>query len=96
MGLSNESCSLAWRILNEINPLANNSFITVHESHQIGPENTIMGWDKKYDGSWENIFTDIKNMTNDQMKIWEQKKRTIGNTPFVQTKENGYTRIGWI
>lgn len=95
MGLSVESVKIAWYILNEINPKANNSFIQTYDKEDEFKEDTIIGFDKKSDDGWENIWMNVKDITPAQIKIFEAKKDDVGNSSFMRHKINGITRIGW-
>lgn len=99
MGLSKKSVENAWYILNDINHKANNSFIQSHSEFELPIENTILGYDKKSDGSWENVFMYIKNITKEQLEIFEIRKEEISNTSFtkkLKDEYSEYTCIGWI
>lgn len=97
MGLSKRTCKIARGILRQINPAITSIVVKNHNDIDIvGPANTILGYDKKMDGGWENIFTDIHHMTDQQRELWEEKKGGVHNTPFCRDKGNGWTRIGWI
>lgn len=98
MALSKDNVEKAWKILNNINPLAKNSFI--EEVVKLDDENsfktdTILGYDPKSDGGWENIFMNVKNITPEQLEKFEQRKREVHNSSFNKDEGNGITCIGW-
>jgi len=95
MALSKENVQKGWRILNEVNPMANNSFISEFDPEDPFRENLIIGEDKKSDGGWECIFLNIINITPDQISIFERRKNEVHNSSFFNYKGNGITRIGW-
>lgn len=95
MALSWESVQKAWFILHEINPLASNSWIKLYDDGNPLEENLIIGVDKKSDDGWENVFINIRNITAEQMAIFERRKKEIPNSSFVRNKGDGITRIGW-
>ena len=41
----------------------------------------------KYDYGYENVFTNVKNMTNEQRKLWKQLKDKIPNSSFMNKLE---------
>lgn len=66
--------------------------------------------DEKYDDGYESVFTNIENMTPEQIKIWDQLKEEVPNTSFrdkleekdypssaqwMKEKGRNITRIGW-
>lgn len=95
MALSWESVKKAWYILNEINPLASNSWVRLYDEENPLEENMIIGVDPKADDGWENIFINVKNITGDQLAIFERRKREVPNSSFIRNKGDGITRIGW-
>lgn len=65
---------------------------------------------EKYDDGYENVFTNIENMTPEQIKIWDQLKKEVPNTSFrdkleyknypssaqwMKEKDKDITCIGW-
>ena len=95
MALSWESVKKAWHIINEINPDANNSWIKEYDPEDDLEENKIIGVDKKQDDGWENIFVNIKDITPEQMAIFESRKKEVPNSSFIRDKGEGITRLGW-
>ncbi|MGZ3867364.1 MAG: hypothetical protein ACXVC2_12680 [Bacteroidia bacterium] len=101
MGLSKTSVELAWYILNEINPKANNSFIQDTQGDEAAQkrEDKILGFDKKSDGGYENVFMNVRNISEQQLEIWERRKGEIGNSPFSDTKsisgDPNVRTLGW-
>ena len=95
MALSKTSVQKAWEILNEINPLANNSFVAEHDENNKYQENMILGFGRKEDGGWENIFMNIRHITVEQRGLFEDLRHKISNTSFIDDMEYGYTRLGW-
>lgn len=66
--------------------------------------------DEKYDDGYENVFTNIENMTPEQIEIWDQLKKEVPNTSFrdkleekdypssaqwIKEKDRNITCIGW-
>ena len=66
--------------------------------------------DEKYDNGYENVITNIENMTDEQMELWEELKGKVPNSSFMDKleekhypsykqwmneKDRNITRIGW-
>lgn len=96
MALNRENVHKAWYILNEINPNARNSFVADFKNlrDQL-QEDTIIGYGKKSDDGWENIFMNVKEISPEQLEIFERRKKEVHNSSFIDREENGVTRIGW-
>ncbi|HVW97522.1 MAG TPA: hypothetical protein VHA56_16230 [Mucilaginibacter sp.] len=57
----------------------------------------IILYDEKFDGGWENVALNIKNMTKKQRDRWHELKGLVkGNTNFLSSGQNGLTMIGYI
>jgi len=95
MALSESSVLKAWRILNEINPAANNSFISHYDEDEPLRLDAIIGYDRKSDGGWENVFINVRNISQEQLETFKSRAREIPNSFFIDDKGNGITRIGW-
>lgn len=56
----------------------------------------IVLYDEKHDGGWENVCLNIKYMTAEQKKLWNQSKGEVkGNSNFCDAGDNGLTMIGY-
>ena len=95
MALSKDAVRKAWNILNEINPKANNSFIAEQDLKDEFREDYIIGYDKKYDDGWENVFMNVRNITPEQLAIFERRKEEVPNSSFCRNEGNGITCLGW-
>lgn len=96
MALSKSSVEKAWQILKAVNPDAHYSFIQQWDSEDHEWEtDVILGVDRKIDGGWENVFMNIKNITPDQLALFNARKGEIHNSSFVKEESDGITCIGW-
>ncbi|MFI5141931.1 MAG: hypothetical protein ACHQII_06205 [Bacteroidia bacterium] len=95
MALCKQAVEKAWYVLNTINPKANNSFICPHDKHDEFKTDTIIGIDKKSDGGWENVFMNVKDITAEQLEIFEARKKEVPNSSFIKDEGDGITCIGW-
>jgi hypothetical protein len=95
MALSKESVKTAWNILHEINPKANNSWIKDHDPEDEFKEDYIIGYDKKADDGWENVFLNVRDITPEQLAIFERRKSEVPNSSFCRDEGNGITCLGW-
>lgn len=111
MALDKDSVKLGISILKKINKGAS---VVKHEIYNRSVSyvdtNTIFCLDEKYDDGYENVFTNIENMTPEQKRLWEQLKNEISNTSFTdrleeqnypsssqwaKEREKNITCIGW-
>lgn len=44
---------------------------------------------------WENVFLNVKDITAEQLAIFERRKSEVPNSSFKQNLENNITCIGW-
>lgn len=95
MALNKHNVEKAWYILNEVNPNARNSFINEYDESDPLKEDTIIGVDRKSDDGWENVFINVRNITQDQLDIFNNRKKEVSNSSFIRKKGDGITRIGF-
>lgn len=97
MALNWTNVKRGWEIINAVNPKACNSFIK-DCSDDIKEVNVdvICGYSPRPNDGWENVYTDIQDMTDDQRKLFLSRVKEVGNTSFLKEIGNGVTRIGWI
>ncbi|SEC66251.1 hypothetical protein SAMN04489761_3433 [Tenacibaculum sp. MAR_2009_124] len=56
----------------------------------------ILCYDKKSDGGYENVFINIKDISEDQKEYFNTRKNEIGNSSFLkEPDENNLTALGW-
>lgn len=103
MGLSISSCQKAFEILSKINPKVSKQNgelkdygMLSEDNPNIKKVNVVFGYDRKSDGSWENVFMNIRNITKKQSAMFEELKGGIHNTSFCQKPKDGITCLGWI
>lgn len=111
MALDKDSVALGIRILKKINKGAS---VVKYENYdrKISYVDTdkIFCVDEKYDNGYENIITNIENMTDEQVELWEELKDEVPNSSFMNKleekdypsykqwmneKDRNITRIGW-
>lgn len=111
MALNKSSVALGIRILKKINKGAS---VVKYENYdrKISYVDTdkIFCVDEKYDNGYENIITNIENMTDEQVELWEELKDEVPNSSFMDKleekdypsykqwmneKDRNITRIGW-
>lgn len=111
MALDKDAVKLGISILKKINKGAS---VVRYESfdHKTAyvDTNKIYCIGEKYDYGYENVFTNIENMTPAQIKIWDQFKEEVPNTSFrdkleekdylsyaqwMKEKDKNITCIGW-
>lgn len=111
MALDKDSVKLGISILKKINKGAS---VVRYENFDrktaYVETNKIYCIDEKYDDGYENVFTNIENMTPEQIKIWDQLKEEVPNTSFrdkleeknypssaqwMNEKGRNITCIGW-
>lgn len=109
MALNKESVKLGISILKQINK---DAYIVKYERYDRSVSyvdtNKIFCVDEKYDDGYENVFTNIENMTDEQHKLWEQMKSEVPNSSFIKkldekdyrsflqwVEEKDITCIGW-
>lgn len=91
MALSEDSVKLAISILKQINKGA--SVVECeHETHLTSYTDTdkIFCVNEIYDG-YEDVFTNIENMSNDQLQLWDKLKEGVPHSSFINPlEENDY------
>lgn len=109
MALSKESVKAGIKILKKIN-----SARTLKLKHYVKGEDDIFSLNYIYcigemsDGGFENVFTNVEDITPNQMELWEKLKGEVPNSsmtdkleeddyPYFWKKEKktNITRIGW-
>lgn len=109
MALSKESVKASIKILKKIS-----SARTLKLEHYVKGEDDIFSTNYIYcigemsDGGFEEVFTNIEDITPDQMELWERLKDEVPNSsmtnkleeddyPYFWKKEKktNITRIGW-
>lgn len=100
MALSKESVKIGRKILEEVNPDGARTFVDftpVYSNEAIevaGSQDCIIGWSKKYDDGFGELFTNIKNIEPWQLDKFNELKEQVPNSSFCK-EENGVTRLGW-
>lgn len=88
MALDKDSVKLGISILKKIN---NGASVVKYEIYDRSisyvDTDKIFCIDEKYDDGYENIFTNIENMTSEQIKLWDQLKKEVPNTSFREKLE---------
>lgn len=92
MALDKDSVKLGISILKRINKGAS---VVKHERYDRSTSyvdtNKIFCIDEKYDDGYESVFTNIENMTDEQIKLWNQLKDEVPNSSFMdRLKEKDY------
>lgn len=111
MALDKDSVKLGISILKRINKGANVvKYENFDRSTAYVDTSKIYCIDEKYDNGYENVFTNIENMTPEQNKLWDQLKEEVPNTSFrdklkeknypsfaqwMKEKDKNITCIGW-
>lgn len=111
MALDKESVKLGISILKQINKSAYTvKYETADRSVSYVDTNKIFCVGEKYDDGYENVFTNVENMTDEQRKLWKQLKGKVPNSSFinklnekdyrsflqwVEEKDKDITCIGW-
>lgn len=91
MGLSKESCKKALGVFKQLEreglaPLYIPSKIldqaqwTKQERVADAKENIVYGWDKKIDGSWENLFFLVKRPSPELIRRFDELKGQVPNS----------------
>lgn len=93
MALNNQSVEKAKEILAEVAGWQGPFFKQFDEKKPLDT-GTIKVYGKTGDG-WENVFLNVKNITQDQLEIFERRKNEVRNSSFKDELEDGVTRIGW-
>ena len=111
MALDKDSVKLGISILKKINKGAN---VVKYENYDRKTSyvdtDKIFCIDEMYDNGYENVITNIENMTDEQMELWEELKGKVPNSSFMDKleekhypsskqwmneKDRNITRIGW-
>lgn len=111
MALDKDSVKLGINILKRINKGANVLKYEMYDrSASYIDTDKIFCIDEKYDNGYENVITNIENMTDEQIKLWEQYKDEVPNSSYMDKleeknypsysewlkhKDKNITRIGW-
>lgn len=98
MALSKDSCDKAFYIFRDIllkRGLPINSWIKKYDPEDPLLENFIIGFDRKLDEGWENVFINLKDITKEELALFDSRKKEVPNSSFVRDKGEGITRIGF-
>lgn len=111
MALDKESVKLAISILKKINKFANVvKYERYDKSISYVDTNFIYCVGEMSDDGYENVITNIENMTSEQIRLWEELKDKVPNSSYMDKleekdfpsyslwlnkKEENITRIGW-
>lgn len=88
MALDKESVKLGISILKQINKGADVvKYENYRKSISLTDTKLIYCLDEKYDDGYENVFTNIENMTDEQRTLWKQLKNEVPNTSFINALE---------
>lgn len=93
MALSAASVTKACSILHQIIPALNEGLHPFNKESPIRP-GLIIGLSPKEDGGYENIFTDVENLSPAQEQLFITLKGGIGHS-YIIGKGDGVTQIGW-
>lgn len=111
MALDKDSVKLGISILKQINKDAYTvKYEICDRSVSYVDTNKIFCVGEKYDYGYENVFTNIENMTEEQRELWKQLKKKVPNSSFIskltekdyrsyaqwrEEKDKDITCIGW-
>jgi hypothetical protein len=95
MALSQTSVRKAVNIFEEIAGPLKSAFIEQGQTDNRYDQQKLIGSDKKEDGGWESIFINIKDISNEQLELWDSRKTQINNSSFCNEVQPGITRIGF-
>ena len=92
MALNKDSVKLGISILKKINKGAN---VVKYENYDrtisFVDTDKIYCVDEKYDNGYENVFTNIENITSEQLELWKKLKDEVPNSSFMDNvKEKDY------
>lgn len=92
MALDKDSVKLGISILKKINKGANVVKYEIYDRKtSFVDRDKIYCIDEKYDNGYENVFTNIENITPEQLELWKQLKDEVPNSSFInQLKEKDY------
>lgn len=94
MALSKSSSDKAFEILTEINGGFGGYEIDHDNPNKLG---LIMTNDLKSDGEFERIVLNIRDITPEQVELFERRKREVPNSSIFRTLKDqpDVTCIGW-
>ncbi|MEO9849222.1 MAG: hypothetical protein ABJF65_00225 [Reichenbachiella sp.] len=94
MGLSREATNTAFEILTEINGGFGGYEVDYHDPDKLG---IIMTNDMRSDGSVERAVLNVREITPEQVEIFEKRKEEVPNSSIYRTLEDqpDVTCIGW-
>lgn len=96
MALSNQSVTNAIEILREVNPRARLEEREWSEAERgLTPENVIIAYDRKGDGGFENVLIYVRDITPEQIEIFDSQKEKVHNSAIFRDEGNGITVVGW-
>lgn len=55
----------------------------------------IIMQDEKYDGGYEALVINIQDITEAQVKIWNDNRKSVHNTSYEKRLPNNVTRLGF-
>ncbi|QKX07775.1 hypothetical protein HN014_22510 (plasmid) [Aquimarina sp. TRL1] len=95
MGLSKRSVAKAKEILSEI--IETDCIKELpYGKWECKDTEIILCYDRKSDGGYENVFVNVKNISEDQKNHFNTRKKEIGNSSFLKDPdENNITTLGW-
>jgi hypothetical protein len=92
MALSSSSCLKAISVFETIAPVTNSHPLFRTEENQYD-ENVVLGIGFKADGGWENLFINVRDITTEQLDIWQTVKKEIPNSSSQREVQPGLTRL---
>ncbi len=95
MALSKKTVQEACKILKAVQPNIGKLRSVQLHTPEAEQQNAILGYDRKSDGGWENIWMNVKDITLDQLYLFDRLKDNIRNTSYIKSEKNGITEIGW-
>ena len=95
MAFTTEQTELAWAILNEINPIADNANIHKHNGDNPYKGDTIIGIEDPEGSGWVSIFINVRNLTDEEFALFNKRKIELGAKSYCKKRENNIWVMGW-
>lgn len=94
MALDKKAVHTAHTILLSVFPGCG-SFVQEHDDKDEFCLNRVIGYERKFDDGWENIFINVENITEDQLRMFNELKDKVPNSSFITNHPGGITQLGW-
>lgn len=96
MALNQDNCIKAFHILKDIFGDYSNLWIEEYDENNPLQMDAIIGLDRKADGGWENVFVNVRDITQEQLALFHKRKSEVVNSYFIAKQSNSdVTRIGF-